>query len=385
MPEQAEGRGRHRRFVTARLPRMVVHIRPSSSLFDRLIERFRSGDCCQCLQLVTISGSQLGFVGHYIGPKFSETHGKGLVVPERAWRGECPPAGVGCALSAGWRSSRPGRSGRMAGRSMRIALNRGIMSSRLRLKDFGGRGNIYRSSPPGAPAGPVLVRVRAHFPREARSSGAGMKSRGDDGASPVGLGSALAGAEGRSVTLALDAAARSAPRVPAALILACGPMARCCSGLSVSALGPCSRCRGRRLRGRFPPMPAMLVWRMANALLDGTRRLYGWREGLRSFPRTYCSRSSIAMIGGAAGGGGPMTGLCPAGGSGRLPWGPRPRPRLPDAFCPRMKAGRLHCCLRSPCLSGRAHGCAGAGSHYGFLPGLGIAFGRCVSVAREPA
>ena len=148
--EQAEGRGF--KAVVLHDAEDVVHS-AELKLFDRLIERF---DLVQLPVLPLVDRGSRWISGHYMD-EFSETHGKGLVVPEALGAG-MPSAGVGCALS---RAALQQMADLGDGRPFDADSLTEDYELGLRLKDFGGRGIFVRL--PASPGG-RLVAVRAHFP-----------------------------------------------------------------------------------------------------------------------------------------------------------------------------------------------------------------------------
>jgi adsorption protein B len=271
--EQAEGRGF--KAVVLHDAEDVVHS-AELKLFDRLIERF---DLVQLPVLPLVDRGSRWISGHYMD-EFSETHGKGLVVPEALGAG-MPSAGVGCALS---RAALQQMADLGDGRPFDADSLTEDYELGLRLKDFGGRGIFVRL--PASPGG-RLVAVRAHFPARLEAA-VRQKTRWMTGIALSGwdrLGWGGGSAE-RWMRL------RDRRAVLAALILAAAYGALLLWVVGV-ALGR-EQMQGPALAWLLSANAAMLVWRMAMRFWM-VARLYGWREGLRSIPRTIVA-NIIAMM-----------------------------------------------------------------------------------------
>ena len=271
--EQAEGRSF--KAVVLHDAEDVVHS-AELKLFDRLIERF---DLVQLPVLPLVDRGSRWVSGHYMD-EFSEAHGKGLVVREALGAG-MPSAGVGCALS---RVALQHMSDLGDGRPFDADSLTEDYELGLRLKDFGGRGIFVRL--PASPGG-RLVAVRAHFPATLEAA-VRQKARWMTGIALSGwdrLGWSGGWAE-RWMRL------RDRRAVLAALILAAAYGALLLWALGV-ALGR-GQAQGPVLAWLLSANAAMLVWRMAMRF-GMVARLYGWREGLRSIPRTVVA-NIIAMM-----------------------------------------------------------------------------------------
>lgn len=271
--EQAEGRDF--KAVVLHDAEDVVHS-AELKLFDRLIERF---DLVQLPVLPLVDRGSRWISGHYMD-EFSEAHGKGLVVREALGAG-MPSAGVGCALSRAALQQMADLGGGLPFDADSLTEDYELG---LRLKDFGGRGIFVRL--PASPGG-RLVAVRAHFPATLEAA-VRQKTRWMTGIALSGwdrLGWGGGWAE-RWMRL------RDRRAVLAALILAAayGALLLWAAG----ALLGRDQTPGPVLTGLLSANAAMLVWRMAMRFWM-VARLYGWREGLRSIPRTVVA-NIIAMM-----------------------------------------------------------------------------------------
>lgn len=241
-------------------------------VFDTLIERF---DLVQLPVLPLVDARSRWVSGHYLD-EFSEAHGKQLVVREAVGAG-MPSAGVGCALSRGALERMAAARG---GSPFDAASLTEDYELGLRLREVGGRGVFVRL--PARDGGP-LVAVRAFFPATFTAA-VRQKTRWMTGIALSGwdrLGWAGGLAE-HWMRL------RDRRAILAHIILAAAYLALLLNALVLA---------GRMLvgHGGEAPPPAfapllgltggLLLWRLGMRALMVTR-LYGWREGALSIPRT---------------------------------------------------------------------------------------------------
>ncbi|MES1985161.1 MAG: glycosyl transferase family protein [Pseudomonadota bacterium] len=240
-------------------------------VFDRLMDRF---DMIQLPVLPLVSQQSQWVAGHYCD-EFAEAHGKNLVVRE-ALGAAVPSAGVGCALSRD--------------ALMRLATDRGgrpfdprslteDYEIGLRLTERGYRGIFVRMN--DAAGKPVCS--RGHFP-ETLIDAVRQKARWTVGISLAGwdrLGW-NGGLVERWMRLRDRAAALSALILFAAYV----------SGLLWIALWTVEQVSNLSLIATTPLLTRLLsatallmLWRvMVRSLFVG--HAYGWRQALRSIPRT---------------------------------------------------------------------------------------------------
>jgi adsorption protein B len=249
-------------------------------LFDALIERH---DLVQ-LPVVPLVDPRSRFVsGHYLD-EFTEAHGKELVV--RAGLGaSLPSAGVGCAVS------REALAALAAGRGAPFdpdSLTEDYELG-LRLRMLGRRGAFVR-----LPAGPGrgVIATREYFPATLDAAVA-QKARWMTGIALAGwdrLGWAGGLAE-RWMRL------RDRQSLLAALVLAAGYLALAlwvalllADWLTPFTLPPF----GPLLNALLAVNSALLLWRLSMRF-GFVAAAFGWREGLRSLPRTVTA-NIIAMM-----------------------------------------------------------------------------------------
>ncbi len=248
----------------------VVHS-AELGLFDALIERF---DLVQLPVLPLIDPASRWIAGHY-ADEFAEGHGKELVVREALGAG-LPSAGVGCAISRGALAALAEADGApFDPASLTEDYELG-----LRLKAIGHSAAFIRlPAGPGRPA----VSTREYFPATLDAAVA-QKARWM-------AGIALAGWDrlGWSGGLAERwMRARDRQSVLAALILGAAYLALVLWALllAVEAMtGWAMRPFSPVLTSLIAINSALLLWRLAMRF-GFVARAYGWREGLRSAPRT---------------------------------------------------------------------------------------------------
>ena len=242
-------------------------------LFDRLVE---NAGLVQLPVIPLLDPSSRWIAGHY-ADEFAETHGKELVV-RQAIGASIPLAGVGCAIERVALSRLAARHDGhpFSGNSMTEDYEMG-----LRLGAIGERSVFARIRE--APGSRSLIASKGHFPSSIPAA-VRQKSRWIGGIAFSGwdqLG--WSGGIGERWMRMRD---RRGPL--AALLLLCGYSAVVLWAqiAFASALGaPIAM-----------PVSPLLAWLMAaNSLLLGwrlamragfTASVYGWREGLRSIPRT---------------------------------------------------------------------------------------------------
>lgn len=253
----------------------VVHS-AELKLFDRMIDRF---DLVQLPVLPLVDKGSRWISGHYCD-EFAEAHGKQLVVREAIGAG-MPSAGVGCAISRGAMQ-------RMSDAAGGLPFDAGSLTEDyeigLKLRDFGGRGVFVRMP---AARGRPLVAVRAHFPGTIEEA-VRQKTRWMIGIALSGWDRLGWGGGWAEIWMRL----RDRRAVLAALILsaAYGSLLLWAAGWLIGRPAPV----GEGLSLLLNLNAALLGWRMAMRFLMVTR-VYGWREGLRSIPRTIVA-NAIAMM-----------------------------------------------------------------------------------------
>ncbi|HEX8642880.1 MAG TPA: glycosyl transferase family protein [Allosphingosinicella sp.] len=249
-------------------------------IFDTLVERF---DLVQLPVLPLIDPQSRWIAGHY-ADEFAEAHGKGLVVRE-AVGAALPSAGVGCAIAREALQRLAARHGSpFDADSLTEDYELG-----LRLRRAGGRAAFVRLR---SGAGGAVVATRAYFPATLAAAVA-QKGRWMRGI-------ALAGWDrlGWSGGLA-ERWMRMRDRQPvlAALLLLCGYAALLLWTLRAAAtlaagLEPVRIPATLRLLLLFNG--GLLSWRLAMRF-GFVASAYGWREGVRSVPRTIVA-NVVAML-----------------------------------------------------------------------------------------
>jgi adsorption protein B len=279
MGEDEDRSGRRFKAVVLHDAEDVVHS-AELRVFDALVERF---DLVQLPVLPLIDRRSRWIGGHY-ADEFAEAHGKELVVRE-ALGAALPAAGVGCAISR----EALDRLAAAHGTPFDADSLTEDYELGLRLRLCGGRAAFVRL--PAAPGKPVIA-TREYFPATLAAA-VSQKSRWMRGIALCGwdrLGWSGGVAE-RWMRL------RDRQSLLAALILAVGYLAfllwtgRAAATLAGGAPPP-----------RIPqPLQLLLLvnggllaWRLAMRAAFVTRA-YGWREGLRSVPRTLIG-NAIAML-----------------------------------------------------------------------------------------
>lgn len=242
------------------------------TIYDRLIDRF---DLVQIPVVPLIDPASRWISGHY-NDEFAESHGRTIVVREALGAG-IPAAGVGCAFSRRMldRIARTQRDGPFDSASLTEDYELG-----LRIRQLGGRNAFVRL--PAIPGGPVVA-VHAHFPATIDAA-VRQKARWIVGIALTGwdrLGWSGNAAE-RWMRLhdrraLLSALVLLAAYLGALLMLA---VATAQSLASVGVTPPSSAVERLLLVSSL-----LLGWRLAVRAWLVTRT-YGWREGVRSVPRS---------------------------------------------------------------------------------------------------
>lgn len=243
---------------------------------DRLIERF---DLVQLPVLPLIDEGSRWISGHY-GDEFAELHGRQVVVRE-ALGAAIPAAGVGCAL---------GREvlARIAEEANGAPFDASSLTEDyeigLRMARLGARSAFVAM--PAAPGEP-LVAVRAFFPATLTAA-VRQKTRWITGIACAGWDRLRWDRGFVECWMRL----RDRRAILSALVLAAAYLALVLTGL----------CRLLRVPIAWPAgVPALmavtsglLVWRL---IWRGVTvwRFYGWREGLRSLPRTVVANIILMM------------------------------------------------------------------------------------------
>lgn len=239
-------------------------------IFDSLIERF---DLVQLPVLPLIDENSRWIGGHY-ADEFAEAHGKGLVARE-AIGAALPSAGVGCAIARGALDRLAERHGTpFDADSLTEDYELG-----LRLRSSGGRAAFVRLR---TGDGQALVATREYFPRTL-SAAVGQKARWMQGIALSGwdrLGWSGGFAE-RWMRM------RDRQSLLAALLLLCGYCALLLwtlrAAASLAGLPPVRI--AEPLQILLIANGALLIWRLVMRFAF-VAAAYGWREGLRSLPRT---------------------------------------------------------------------------------------------------
>jgi len=249
----------------------VVHS-AELALFDRLIERF---DLVQLPVLPLIDPRSRWVGGHY-ADEFAEAHGKELVV-RAALGASLPSAGVGCAFSRGALARIAARSGGLPFDAASLTEDYELG---LRIREDEGAAAFVRIA---AARGGRIVATREYFPATVAAA-VGQKARWIVGIALCGwdrLGWSGGAAE-RWMRL------RDRQSVLAALLLFAAYWAlalwfllQAWSGLTGTPLAPPSSA----LLSLTLFNLALLAWRLA-LRFGFVASAYGWREGLRSIPRT---------------------------------------------------------------------------------------------------
>jgi adsorption protein B len=240
-------------------------------LFDALIETY---DLIQLPVLPLVDPHSRFVSGHYLD-EFTEAHGKELVV-RGAIGASVPSAGVGCAIARDALAALAGLR--------RVPFDPDSLTEDyelgLRLHALGRRAAFVRL--PAGPGRPVVA-TREYFPATLDAAVA-QKARWMSGI-------ALAGWDrlGWSGGLAERwMRVRDRQSLLAALVLAAAYLSLALyvlllviDGLTPWALPPF----GPALRGLLAINSALLLWRLAMRF-GFVAAAYGWREGIRSLPRT---------------------------------------------------------------------------------------------------
>jgi adsorption protein B len=257
----------------------VVHS-AELAIFDRLIEEH---DLVQLPVLPLIDPRSRWIGGHY-ADEFAEAHGKGLVV-RQAIGAALPSAGVGCAIAREALDRLAERHGLpFDSESVTEDYELG-----LRLRQAGGRALFLRiAAAPGRP----IVATREFFPATLAAAVA-QKSRWMQGIALSGwdrLGWSGGLAE-RWMRM------RDRQSLLAALLVAAGYAAFLLWTLRTAgtfAADLPSVTIPEPLRLLLIANGGLLLWRLAMRFAFATHA-YGWREGLRSLPRTVVG-NVIAML-----------------------------------------------------------------------------------------
>ncbi len=280
----ADERAENRRFKAVVLHDAEDVVHPAErAIFDALIERC---DLVQLPVLPLVDGGSRWVAGHYID-EFADNHGKTIVTREAIGAG-IPSAGVGCAIArdmlariADARGGQPFDAG-----SLTEDYELG-----LRVAELGGRGVFVRMR--GATDG-RLVAVRAHFPGHLDAA-VRQKARWIAGIALSGwdrLGWRGGFAE-RWMRLHDRRSVMAAVVMLAAYVaLVLGALANVARWLAGS--GASEPPMSRAFAGLLWLCFALLIWRLAMRAWLVTAS-YGWREGIRSIPRTVVG-NIIAMI-----------------------------------------------------------------------------------------
>jgi adsorption protein B len=279
MRADEEASGRRFKAVVLHDAEDVVHS-AELQLFGLLTERY---DLVQLPVLPLIDPKSRWIGGHY-ADEFAEAHGKGLVVRE-AIGAALPSAGVGCAIGRGALDRLAARHGLpFDGDSLTEDYELG-----LRLREAGGRAAFVRIA--AAPGRPVVA-TREYFPTTLAAA-VSQKARWMRGI-------ALSGWErlGWSGGLAERwMRMRDRQSLLAALLVAAGYAALLTwtlrtAGTFAAGLPPVLI--PEPLRMLLLVNGGLLLWRlgMRFGFVTGA---YGWREGLRSVPRTVVG-NVVAML-----------------------------------------------------------------------------------------
>ncbi|UVO54661.1 glycosyl transferase family protein [Sphingomonas sp. SUN039] len=250
----------------------VVHA-SEARVFDCLTDRF---DLVQLPVVPLVDPASRWISGHYID-EFAVHHGKTIVA--REWIGAgLPSAGVGCAFSRTMLDRiAQGRDGPFDAASLTEDYELG-----LRIRQLGGRGAFVRL--PESPGGP-LVCVRAHFPAELADAVV-QKSRWIAGIALSGWD--RLGWQGGFAESWMRLNDRRALFAAIVMLAAYGALATyAIATLLGAALGIESSLRSSWLFDILLLLcGVLLLWRLT---LRGVlvTQLYGWREGLRSIPRSF--------------------------------------------------------------------------------------------------
>lgn len=250
-------------------------------LFDALLERF---DLIQLPVLPLIDHSSRWVAGHY-ADEFAEAHGKELVVRQALGAG-LPSAGVGCAISRGALAALAAANGGAPFDPDSLTEDYELG---LKLKALGRKAIFVRL--PASPGG-AAVATRGHFPATFESA-VNQKSRWMTGIALSGwdrLGWSGGLAE-RWMRM------RDRQSVLAALVLCASYLAL----LATAPLASAAALAGRPVELTTPALSVMmmlaallLLWRLVMRFGFVTHA-YGWREGLRSIPRTVVG-NAVAML-----------------------------------------------------------------------------------------
>jgi bacteriophage N4 adsorption protein B len=246
------------------------------ALFDAMIEHF---DLVQLPVVPLIDPGSRWIGGHY-ADEFAEAHGKELVVREALGAG-LPSAGVGCAVSRAALAALAERHG--------APFDPGSLTEDyelgLRLKAMGRSASFVRHRPDG---GRPVVATREYFPATLEAAVA-QKARWMTGIALSGWD--RLGWSGGLAERWMRLRDRQSPL--AALLLAAAYFALGLFALLLLA--------GHALAPFSPTLTlllalnsALLLWRLAMRFAF-VARLHGWREGLRSLPRTITA-NIIAML-----------------------------------------------------------------------------------------
>ena len=253
----------------------VVHS-AELAIFDTMVERF---DLVQ-LPVMPLIDPRSRFIGGHYGDEFVEAHGKELVVRE-AIGASLPSAGVGCAIGR----EALGDLAALRGAPFDPDSLTEDYELGLRLKAMGRRAAFVRlRAGPGRP----IVATREYFPGTLEAAVA-QKARWMTGI-------ALSGWErlGWSGGLAERwMRMRDRQSLLAALVLGAAYLA-----LILWAALLAARWRMQPFSPTFVLLAAinsaLLLWRLAMRF-GFVARAYGWREGLRSLPRTVTSNIIAIM------------------------------------------------------------------------------------------